>query len=104
MEDKGGLMNLRNSRIPGFPLWSPRLQVTHCQGSEEPVAASEERTCDTCLYTGVATCACLSAYFFKLAYLDIVEAKTPELSRQRRFLALMGTASAVGGIYRWYLG
>ena len=60
------------------------------------------------MWTGVATCTGLSAYFLKQAYLDLPETGTSEVmkhaQRQRRFLFVLAGASGVAGAYRFYLG
>ena len=60
------------------------------------------------MWTGVATCAGLSAYFLKQAYLDLPESGTAEVMkqarRQRSFLVVLAGASGVAGAYRFYLG
>lgn len=60
------------------------------------------------MWTGVATCAGLSAYFLKQAYLDLPESGTAEAMkqarRQRSFLVVLAGASGVAGAYRFYLG
>jgi hypothetical protein len=40
------------------------------QGAQPKVDKREEESCRSCLYTGVATCAGLSAYFLHLAFED----------------------------------
>ncbi len=60
------------------------------------------------MWTGVATCAGLSAFFLKQAYFDLPENGTAEVmkqaQRQRRFLVVLAGASGVAGAYRFYLG
>eukprot|EP00561_Arcocellulus_cornucervis_P003838 CAMPEP_0185809328 /NCGR_PEP_ID=MMETSP1322-20130828/6143_1 /TAXON_ID=265543 /ORGANISM="Minutocellus polymorphus, Strain RCC2270" /LENGTH=133 /DNA_ID=CAMNT_0028505593 /DNA_START=125 /DNA_END=526 /DNA_ORIENTATION=+ len=67
-----------------------------------------EEQCKVCMWTGVATCTGLSAYFLKQAYLDLPETGTSEVmkhaQRQRRFLFVLAGASGVAGAYRFYLG
>jgi hypothetical protein len=73
-----------------------------------------EGPCSSCLYTGVATCAGLAAYFTHIAYdtSDIVTTLTRrqrhgqlKLMVQRRpyFLAI-SAGWLVAGAYRWHLG
>jgi hypothetical protein len=78
---------------------------TYCDEGGDRIPPSEEESCDTCFYTGVATCTGLSLYFLKAAYLDLPEGPlTKELQSQKRFMIFMGSASAIAGAYRWYLG
>mmetsp|Transcript_18832 Transcript_18832/g.28616 ORF Transcript_18832/g.28616 Transcript_18832/m.28616 type:complete len:115 (+) Transcript_18832:48-392(+) len=65
---------------------------------------SDEQTCKSCLYTGVATCSALSLYFLKNAYLDLPEKGGAKVLLQKRFLIGMSGLSAIAGIYRWHLG
>ena len=66
--------------------------------------------CDTCLYTGIATCTGLSLYFGKLALEvpDITKDMPKDVAamhRRSRFGFLSGAAVWVAiGIYRWHLG
>lgn len=67
-----------------------------------------EESCSTCLYTGVATCTGLSAYFFKVALMDLPTKGSKEIlikaQKDKRFLSIFGTCWAVAGAYRFYLG
>ena len=68
---------------------------------------SEKEPCNTCLYTGVATCGGLSLYFTKLA-LELPESGTmsamQQAAKNKRFF-LVGSAFWAGaGLYRLYLG
>jgi hypothetical protein len=65
--------------------------------------------CDSCLYTGVATCTALSLYFFKMALLDTPETFKSQTARfkahtDKRFMLAFGSCWAVAGVYRLYLG
>ena len=60
--------------------------------------------CRTCLITGVLTCTAVSGYFFKIALIDLPESTKHEVVRQKRFLLGFGSAWAVAGVYRFYLG
>jgi hypothetical protein len=71
----------------------------HATSSYRP-SDPEKEQCDTCLYTGMATCAGLCLYSFKIALLD---EPTPTIRHQRVLMAF-GTAWAVAGVYRAYLG
>jgi hypothetical protein len=73
-----------------------------------------EGPCSSCLYTGVATCAGLAAYFTHIAYdtSDIAETLTRRqrhaqiklmVSRRPYFLAI-SAGWVVAGAYRGYLG
>jgi hypothetical protein len=73
-----------------------------------------EGPCSSCLYTGVATCAGLAAYFTHIAYdtSDIAETLTRRqkqaqlklmVSRRPYFLAI-SVGWVVAGAYRWHLG
>uniref|UniRef100_A0A6T7GDW5 Uncharacterized protein n=1 Tax=Attheya septentrionalis TaxID=420275 RepID=A0A6T7GDW5_9STRA len=77
---------------------------TSCQDQRihatSPYSDPEKEQCDSCLYTGMATCAGLCLYSFKIALLD---EPTPTIRHQRVLMAF-GTAWAVAGVYRAYLG
>jgi hypothetical protein len=64
--------------------------------------------CSTCLYTGVATCTGLSAYFFKVAHFDLPTQGNQQImlkaSKDKRFLLVFGSCWAIAGAYRFYLG
>jgi hypothetical protein len=73
-----------------------------------------EGPCSSCLYTGVATCAGLAAYFTHIAYdtSDIAATLTRRqrhtqlklmVSRRPYFLAI-SAGWVVAGAYRWHLG
>jgi hypothetical protein len=73
-----------------------------------------EGPCSSCLYTGVATCAGLAAYFTHIAYdtSDIAATLTRRqrhaqlklmVSRRPYFLAI-SAGWLVAGAYRWHLG
>mmetsp|Transcript_5891 Transcript_5891/g.7646 ORF Transcript_5891/g.7646 Transcript_5891/m.7646 type:complete len:85 (+) Transcript_5891:55-309(+) len=68
----------------------------------------KEEPCKTCLYTGIATCTGLSAYFVKMALLDLPESGSEKVMReamkQKRFLLAFGGVWAMAGVYRWHLG
>jgi hypothetical protein len=55
--------------------------------------------CDSCLYTGVATCAGLASYFAHMALYDA--AVQP---RHRPFLMAVSAGWIAVGAYRWKLG
>jgi hypothetical protein len=55
--------------------------------------------CDSCLYTGVATCTGLAAYFAHMALYDA--AVQP---RHRPFLMALSACWMAVGAYRWKLG
>jgi hypothetical protein len=60
------------------------------------------------MLTGMATCAGLSLYFFKMALLDLPERNTAAFTKQvatnQRFFLISGTAWAAAGIYRYHIG
>ena len=76
--------------------------------TQTPDPLMKEKQCQTCLYTGVATCTGLSLYFFHLAS----EVNVPsvghkayrEMTRQKRFLLGGSVTWAMVGMYRFYLG
>mmetsp|Transcript_52839 Transcript_52839/g.78352 ORF Transcript_52839/g.78352 Transcript_52839/m.78352 type:complete len:178 (-) Transcript_52839:333-866(-) len=70
--------------------------------------ADGDSSCQTCLYTGVTTCAVVCAYFTKTALLDLPETGTRavmrEAKRQKRFLLVFAGCWGMTGVYRAYLG
>jgi len=63
------------------------------------------KQCKTCLYTGVATCAFLSAYSFKVALLDLPRNPvTKDVLNHKRLMLGFGYTSILVGAYRFYLG
>ena len=72
--------------------------------SAENMNQPPKEQCEACLITGVMTCTGISAYFFKTALLDMPESAKKEVMRQKRFLLGFGSAWAIAGAYRLYLG
>lgn len=68
------------------------------------------QSCDTCLYTGMATCTGLALYFGKLALeVPSIAKNTPKevakMHRRSKYGFLTGAAVWVAvGAYRWHLG
>lgn len=93
-------------RLETTPYLTPLTFASNRTSCEAVPLSEQDQSCDTCLYTGVATCTGLSLYFFKMAYLDMPEAPllTKQLQNQKRFLTFMGGTAAIAGAYRWYLG
>jgi len=82
------------------------LSPNNCQSDRHqstfPPPPNEQ--CQTCLVTGVLTCTAVSSYLFKMALLDLPVSTKREVLRQKRFLLGFGSAWAVAGAYRLYLG
>lgn len=99
------------ARIPPFGFRHSFLKptVVKCSSPEGSNSdLNDDEHCKSCLYTGVATCTAVSAYFFKTALLDLPERGTPQFTKevrnQKYFMISFGTAWAIAGVYRWYLG
>jgi hypothetical protein len=84
-------------------------------GQQDPtttnVGNTESVSCNSCMFTGMATCTGLSLYFFKMALLDLPEKKTTlgQCTKQvattnKRFFLVCGTVWAAAGIYRYHVG
>lgn len=92
---------------------SPHVVVTRCDDlpdttTQQPHHVDSTESCSACMYTGMATCTGLSAYFFKMALLDLPEEGTAQFTSQmktnKQFLLACGTFWAAAGVYRWHLG
>lgn len=79
-----------------------------CSTVTKAAQIDAEEHCDTCLYTGVGTCAAVSIYSMKL-YLDlpsntgISREAFRAIRSQKRFLLLFGSAWSLAGCYRMYI-
>ena len=84
-------------------------------GDESIISKSSKENsidqCDSCLYTGVATCSALSLYFLKMSSEppSPLAAGTKKMSMnqikgQKHFLLAGSAAWAIAGMYRFYLG
>ena len=100
-------------KIPEIPWKTPYSSLlcpasTRCDADTPRHYQDNTKSCDACLYTGMATCTGLSVYFFKMALLDLPEEGTaqftPNVKTNKRFFLACGTFWAVAGIYRWQLG
>jgi hypothetical protein len=68
-------------------------------GDDADLGGGGRASCASCLYTGVATCAGLAAYFAHLGRND-----PAVLPRHRPFLLAAAAGWAAAGAYRWILG
>jgi hypothetical protein len=92
-----------NNKPPTLPRHELVRQAPHPnnpykQDIERLQKELDQESCQACLYTGVATCMGLAAYFAHLATEDST------LQRNRRFLWICSAGSLVAGAYRWHLG
>mmetsp|Transcript_29573 Transcript_29573/g.29943 ORF Transcript_29573/g.29943 Transcript_29573/m.29943 type:complete len:139 (-) Transcript_29573:29-445(-) len=75
------------------------------QGTSILSTSSESSSCQSCLYTGVATCIGISAHFAKIAFYDEpLPERLKHAASDKRFMVGMSGAFAIAGIYRFYLG
>jgi hypothetical protein len=83
-------------------IYSRNMRTTEQQRQQQG------QQCSTCLYTGVATCTGLSAYFFKVAHFDLPTHGSQQImlkaTKDKRFLLAFGSCWAIAGAYRFYLG
>lgn len=113
-----GTLNLapKSSRINSNPFFLKKtsLQPPYNEYNNMiPIQRDPPRkSCKECLYTGIATCSCLSLYFLKLASEEPSNEATKQTKskkmkpiRNHKYFCLCSSAAwAMAGVYRVYLG